>query len=285
MSPDFVLACRKGGQDMTQTDTLFAGSIPDLYDSHLVPLIFESYADDRAARGAERAPHAVLETAAGSGVVTRALAPRLAGDACYLVTDLNQPMLDRAMSQQPPDDRIAWRQADATALPFEAGEFDAVLCQFGAMFFPDRVLGYREARRVLRPGGVFAFNVWDRIETNAFPDVVTAALAGLYPDDPPRFLARTPHGYHDKDVIAADLRAAGFGRFEITTVTHTSRADSARVPVVAYCQGTPLRNEIDARDASRLDEATACAADAIARKHGAGEVAAKIQGHVITAAS
>src|SRR3954471_342182 len=232
---------------MLETDKVFAGSIPENYDRYMVPLIFEPYAADIAQRAASLSPSAVLETAAGSGVVTRALAPRLPRGARYIATDLNQPMVDYAASRQPPDSRIIWRQADALALPFEDGAFDLVCCQFGAMFFPDRTAGYREARRVLRPGGHFLFNVWDRIEDNVFADDVTNALAGMFPDDPPRFLARTPHGYHDTALIARELEAAGFTDVVTETRAEQSRASSPHIPAVAYCQGTPLRNEIEAR--------------------------------------
>ena len=171
---------------MLDTDKLFAGSIPENYDRYMVPLIFEPYAVDLAARAVALSPVAVLEIAAGSGVVTRALAPKLSPEARYVVTDLNQPMVGYAASRQPPDPRITWRQADALALPFEAATFDLVICQFGATFFPDRVAGYREARRVLKPSGHFLFSVWDRIEDNVFADEVTNALAELFPHDPPR---------------------------------------------------------------------------------------------------
>jgi ubiquinone/menaquinone biosynthesis C-methylase UbiE len=224
-----------------------------------------------------------LETAAGSGVVTRALAPRLPRGASYIVTDLNQPMVDYAESRQPPDTRIKWRQADALALPFENAAFDLVCCQFGAMFFPERTSGYREARRVLKPGGYFLFNVWDRIEENVFADDVTNALAKIFPNDPPRFLARTPHGYHDTALIRRELEKAGFSRVVIETRAEQSRASSPRLPAVAYCQGTLLRNEIEARDAGKLESATDYVASAIADRHGCGEVAAKIQAHVIVA--
>jgi len=136
-------------------DKVFAGSIPEMYERFLVPLIFEPYALDLARRLAKTRPGVVLETAAGTGVVTRALASALPAETRLTVTDLNQPMLDHAKSRQPADSRIAWRQADALALPFEDGSFDAVACQFGAMFFPDKVQGYKEARRVLKPGGHF----------------------------------------------------------------------------------------------------------------------------------
>ena len=268
---------------MTEIDKVFTGSIPELYDTYLVPLIFEAYAKDLADRIAALAPKTVLETAAGSGVVTRALAPRLAPDARYTVTDLNQPMLDHAATKQGPESRITWRQADALDLPFDDASFDAVLCQFGVMFFPDKVAGYAEARRVLKPGGCFIFNVWDRIAANEFADVVTEAAAEVFPDDPPRFLARTPHGYHDVDMIRDEVTKAGFSKVAIDTLEQTSGAPSPRHPAVAYCQGTPLRNEIEARDAKLLDLVTERATEAIAARFGKGPVAGKIRGHVVTA--
>jgi SAM-dependent methyltransferase len=268
---------------MSDNDKVFAGSIPEIYDTYLVPLIFEGFAEDMAQRVTRDSPNRVLETAAGSGVVTRALAPHLKASAQYVVTDLNQPMLDHAARQQGVDRRITWQQANALELLFCDDEFDAVGCQFGVMFFPDRVAGYREAKRVLRPGGKFVFNVWDRISQNVFADDVTNALRDVFPDDPPVFLARTPHGYHDVDLIRRELKKAGFGDIAIETRDELSSAPSPRHPAVAYCQGTPLRNEIEIRDAAKLETATDHAATAIAKKHGEGDVAAKIQGHVIEA--
>src|SRR3984893_18481776 len=180
---------------MAATDKLFAGMIPEIYDRFLVPLIFESYAGDLAERVAKVKPRDVLETAAGTGALTRAISSRLPAHARIVATDLNQPMLDRAAAKQPGDNRITWQQADALALPFEDQRFDVVACQFGVMFFPDKVQGYREARRVLKPGGHFLFNTWDRIAENEFVGVVTQALAALFPQDPPDFAARTPYGY------------------------------------------------------------------------------------------
>lgn len=269
---------------MAESDKVFAGSIPKFYDTLMVPLIFAGYATDMAALVAATSPGAVLETAAGSGVVTRALAPLLGAGARYVVSDLNQPMLDYAATRLGPDSRIEWQQADALALPFEDASFDVVCCQFGAMFFPDRVAGYAEARRVLRPGGRFAFSVWDRIEENAFADEITRAVATVFPHDPPRFLARTPHGYHDVALIRDELGRAGFADIEIRTHAKVSHAASAREVATAYCQGTPLRSEIEARDASLLPLATERAAQAIAQNHGEGPVSGKISAHVIVAA-
>jgi ubiquinone/menaquinone biosynthesis C-methylase UbiE len=270
---------------MAENDKVFAGSIPKFYDTLMVPLIFETYATDLAKLVAASSPGSVLETAAGSGVVTRLLAPQLSTDARYVVTDLNQPMLDYAATRQGPDGRIEWRQADALQLPFGDAEFDVVCCQFGAMFFPNRVAGYAEARRALKPGGRFVFSVWDRIEENAFADDVTNAVATVFPQDPPRFLARTPHGYHDIALIREELGRAGFADIVIETHQKVSKAPSARAAATAYCQGTPLRNEIELRDASLLQLATDRATEAIASRHGQGSVAGKIQAHVVVARS
>lgn len=168
-------------------------------------------------------------------------------------------------------------------LPFGGETFDAVVCQFGVMFFPEKSRAFAEARRVLRPGGVFVFNVWDRIAENEFADTVTTALESVFPQDPPRFMARTPHGYHDRRTIERDLASGGFARApRIETIAARSRAASPRVPAIAYCQGTPLRNEIEARDASRLGEATDAAAEAIGKRFGRGAVDGKIQAHIVT---
>jgi SAM-dependent methyltransferase len=263
------------------TDRAFAGTIPQIYDRYLVPLIFAPYAADLARRVAARGPHRILEVAAGTGAVTRQLALTLPAGSTLIATDLNQPMLDHAAAVgtvRP----VQWRQADAMQLPFADAAFDAVVCQFGVMFFPDRAKAFAEARRVLRPGGALIFNVWDRIEENEFADVVTRALAGCFPNDPPRFMARIPHGCFDLDAIGQDLQRGGFERPPaFATIAERSRAASPDIPAVAYCQGTPLRNEIEARDAARLEEATQAAAAAIARQFGSGAVDGKIQAHVV----
>jgi ubiquinone/menaquinone biosynthesis C-methylase UbiE len=265
-------------------DKTFSGSIPKLYETYLVPLIFESYAADLAQRLASHASSTgkLLEIAAGTGVVTRHLATRLAPSVAIVATDLNQAMLDMA-AEIGTSREVTWRQADAMQLPFADESFDAVVCQFGVMFFPDKARAFAEARRVLKAGGVFLFNAWDQIEHNEFADCVTQALASVFPDDPPRFLARTPHGYANTTQIARDLQQGGFfdPSPQFTTLAARSRASAAQIPAIAYCQGTPLRNEIEARDKSRLVEATQAATQALATRFGTGAVDGKIQAHVV----
>lgn len=266
---------------MAATDKAFTESIAQIYERLLVPLIFAPYARDLAARIARVSPHRLLETAAGTGVVTRALSAELPADVSITATDLNEPMLALAKAALP-DPRVEWRQADALALPFDDASFDVVACQFGVMFFPDRIKAYAEARRVLAPGGRLFFNVWDRIEDNEFADVVTRALARVFPNDAPRFLARTPHGYHDRDAICRDLRSAGFGAVTIDEVEHVSCAPSPREPAMAYCQGTPLRSEIEARGAPGLEAATDKAAEWLTQRFGDGAVEGRIRALVIS---
>jgi ubiquinone/menaquinone biosynthesis C-methylase UbiE len=279
-------AGRRSGEQETkphETDKDFVGSVPEVYDSHLVPLIFEPYADDLVARLADLEATSILEVAAGSGVVTRAMAAGLPRSTSITSTDLNQPMIDHAESigtSRP----VVWKQADVADLPFADGGFDAVVCQFGVMFFPDKAAAFAEVARVLRPGGTFLFNVWDAIEHNEFADVVTTAVGTMFPADPPLFLDRTPHGYYDVETIQADLAAGGFTvPAGFSPLEARSRAETATIPAIAYCYGTPLRNEIEARDRTRLSEAVDVATDAIEQRFGATDVDGKIRGCVIGA--
>ena len=273
---------------VTNSDILFTGPIPQLYELLMVPMLFDVYAQDLVNRIADHVTADLLETAnvleiaAGTGIVTRALAAMLGPKARITATDLNQPMLDLAASRLGPDPRVSFQQADAQALPFPGQSFDLVLCQFGVMFFPDKLKAYAEARRVLKPGGAMLFNVWDQLSENAFVTVVSAALADLFPDNPPAFLARIPHGYHDITLIAQQLADAGFISCTPEAVGAISHATTPLDAAKAYCQGTPLRAEIEARGGG-LEAATTSAADALARHFGPGPIQGGIRAYVIAA--
>jgi len=262
-------------------DARFSGSIPSLYQELLVPMLFEPYAADLVARVVLRPCERVLEVAAGTGAVTRHLAALLPPASTLVATDLNQAMLDLACTCGA-SRAVTWRQADAMALPFDDGSFDTVVCQFGVMFFPDKAKAFAEARRVLSPGGSFFFNVWDRIEQNEFAHTVSTTMQFAFPTDPPQFLVRTPHGYADVERIQRDLALGGFRLApEVHTVAARSHAAAPRVPAVAFCQGTPLRAEIEARDFGGLDAVTAMAEAALAHRFGAGPVEGRMQAHVV----
>lgn len=264
------------------TDRTFDAEIPLHYERHLVPLIFQTYADDLAKRVAAKGSNRVLEIAAGTGVATRAMAERLPGHAEIVATDLNQPMLDQAeaLGAKRP---VEWRQADAMALPFGDASFDAVACQFGVMFLPDKAAGFREMRRVLRPGGTLLFNVWDRLEDNEFADAVTSAVHKIYPDSAPSFLARTPHGYFDQATIAKDLADAGFtGKPRFEVVSSRSRIASAQQLAHAFCLGCPLKYEIEARDPSRVEATIEMIGAAVAMRFGHTDLDGKTQAIIVT---
>ncbi len=178
--------------DNHATDRVFAAPIADTYETLLVPLIFDQYADDMANRVASLAPQRVLEIACGTAAVTRVMASTLPETVPIVATDLNQAMIDTAVATGT-SRQVDWRQADVMKLPSDDESFDAVVCQFGVMFFPDKGQAFSEIRRVLQPGGTLVFNVWDIIEENQFAEAVTDAVSECFPDDPPRFLARMPH--------------------------------------------------------------------------------------------
>lgn len=264
----------------------FAGAVPDVYDALMVPMIFEPYAADLGARVAAwmapRSEGRVLELAAGTGALTRVLARTLPPSSALVATDLSQAMLDRARARGAARE-VTFQVADALDLPFDDGRFDAVVCQFGVMLFPDRVRAIAEARRVLGPGGLLLYSVWDSVADNDFPRVVCERLAALFPDDPPTFLERLPHGYHDRGVIARDAAAGGFPGASIETVSAVSRAASPGDAAAAFCQGTPMRGEIEARSPGGLSRATEAVAEALAARFGGGAIEGKIQALVVEA--
>ncbi len=267
---------------MASSDTAFVGRVPALYDRHLGPIFFAPYATDIGARVARLEPASVLEIACGTGIATQALARVLPSSVGIVATDLRREMIDHAMTK-PGLERVRWQQADALALPFPDATFDAVVCQFGAMFFPDRPAGYVEARRVLAAGGHFVFSVWGSIAHNPIDQVIEQALVERFPADPPRFLSRTPHGYHDVGAIRADLAAAGFAQVEVETVTLECRAPSPRDPAVGFCYGSPLHAELVAREPGDLETTTQAIIDALTRCFGAGPISAPMQAHIVVA--
>jgi SAM-dependent methyltransferase len=251
--------------------------MPELYDRWLGPTVFRPFAVDLAARVAGAAPGRVLELAAGTGILTRELVA-VAGAAEVVATDLNEAMVEYGRGQVP---GAVWRQADALQLPFDDGGFDAVACQFGVMFFPDKPAAFAEAARVLRPGGSLFVSVWATVGEHDFAAALVAGVELAFPDDPPSFMVSLPHGYADPDAVVADLAAGGLACRSVETVTLEGRAASAGVVAAGFCMGTPLRAEIEAR--GDLPAATAVIAGEMERRLGSGEVTGRMTAHVIEA--
>lgn len=266
---------------MSDAARAFTGSVAELYDRCLGPTIFEAFARELAGRFAGFRGR-LLETAAGTGRVTRALAAAADPAAEIVATDLNAPMLQRAAALGTPPN-VQWREADAQALPFEDAAFDAMACQFGVMFYPDKAAGYREARRVLKPGGRYVFSVWDRLDANPLSQVAHDALAALYPDDPPSFLARGPSGHADEAAIHQGLAAAGFAEVTVERVTLPTPAASAAGAALGLCGGTPLRAEIEPRGEGELDRAVAAVTEALTAAFGPAPFAPQGRAIVTTA--
>ena len=267
---------------MNSQHSAFAGSIPEMYDRCLGPLIFEPYAIDLANRVANLTPSSVLETAAGTGIVTLEMAKTLGSATQIQASDLNQPMLDIAAGKIS-SPNVILKQADATALPFGDGQFDVVVCQFGVMFFPDKLLAFQEAFRVLKTGGHFIFNVWDHLERNEMPHVADQALAVFLSNDAPSFFRQTPYGYNDTAVIDAILRQAGFSDVHFEHIARKSQAPNAGTVALGICQGTPMRGDIEARSPAGLDAATADVEAALVDRFGPGPIEGNIQAIVFTA--
>jgi ubiquinone/menaquinone biosynthesis C-methylase UbiE len=225
----------------------FAGTIPEAYERYLGPVVFEPLARGNAARVPVEAGIRVLETACGTGRVTRCLIERLPADGRLVATDLSPAMIAIA-SAGISDSRIEWRAVDATETPFEAAAFDAVVCQFGVMFFPDKPKGYREARRLLRSGGVFLFSTWAPHADNPWAEAIRATLADLFPNDGEPLFEK-PFAFNNEARFRADLREAGFASVNTEWAEIPLDAESAEAFARGFITGTPLVDGIRERGA------------------------------------
>jgi ubiquinone/menaquinone biosynthesis C-methylase UbiE len=259
--------------------TQFVADIPRIYDRHLGPFFFEPYARDLAARVASVRPISVLEIACGTGILTHALRAAMGSAIQLIATDLNQPMIDHARDKSG-SDAIEWRQADGTRLPFPDGSFDIVVSQFGYMFFPDKVAGFREAARVLAPGGTLMFSVWSSLDDNAVGRIPHETLTAFF-DDPPTF-CRVPFGYSDNATIRADLNAAGFPHVHIERVVIDGVAESAASAATGLIRGTPMFLALTERGAD-IDAIERDLARRLADHGGAAPLTMRLDAKVITA--
>ena len=246
----------------------FVGSIPQHYDRGMGPVIFADFADDIARRVAAFVPMRVLEIAAGTGIVTRRLRDTLLAAAELTATDLNSPMLDVARTKFAPDEQVEYRPADATSLPFPNGAFDAVVCQFGVMFFPDKERSYREVHRVLSSGGHYVFNVWDAHRHNPFGRLVHETIGGFFAADPPQFY-QVPYGYHRIDPVKDSLTNAGFTDLRIAVIRLECQIPDARAFALGLIYGNPvIIDQIQTRGGVDPDRIVDALTEALRREFG-----------------
>ncbi|MEY2494693.1 MAG: hypothetical protein QOJ45_1185 [Verrucomicrobiota bacterium] len=267
---------------MKDQNAQFSGSIPAAYDRYLGPLLFQPYAEDLAARLQVGENASLLELACGTGILTRVLRTRLPATVELVATDLNEPMFRHAAEKFGETEAVQWLQADACNLPFGERTFDAVVCQFGIMFVPDKALAAREARRVLKPGGLFLFNVWDALEHNAVGRLAHETITSCFEKDPPTFY-QVPFGYHDQDEIRRMLESAGFREVRMEVVARTAEATRARDVAIGLVQGNPVAVAIAERDPSLLPIITNAVADAITRRFGEENIRAPMRAIVVQA--
>lgn len=219
--------------------TAFEGSVPVNYDRYLGPFLFEPYAKDLIQRLPKKALHKVLEIACGTGRVTKHLTTTLTEDGILTATDLNPDMLAVA-KENVHDRRIEWMQADAQNLPFEDAIFDTVICQYGVMFFPDKLKAFKETYRVLKPGGRFLFNVWDSLDNNLFADIMVTVLKDEFGEAAPRFYEDGPFSFYDQKQIKDLLQKGGFKNSKLEIVRLQSNYKSADDMVKGFIDGNPL---------------------------------------------
>lgn len=205
----------------------------DTYERLFVPAEFREWAPRLLAAARVDKGQRVLDVACGTGIVTREAA-RLVGPSGSVVgVDLDPGMLAVAARLTP---GIEWQRGSATDLPFQDGSFDAVVSQFGLMYFPDRAQALREMMRVLRSGGHLAVAVWDTLEhTPAYADLVALLerMVGQHAAD----TLRAPFVLGDVSALTAILSSAGI--VDATIVTHrgTGRFDSVQAMVEAELKG------------------------------------------------
>lgn len=266
---------------MAELSSSFTGSMPEYYDSLLGPAWFDKFALDLAARVPASPPGPLLEIACGTGIVTRRLRQRLKPEVGIVATDISKAMLDYARAK-PGGTAIEWREADACKLPFEDAGFGAAVCAFGIMFVPDKAAAFREVRRVLREGGTFVFNVWDRIEENPHARSSAEVFEALFPGDPEMQFVKIPYGMHDRALLRGLLSQARFREVRIEARRFEVHSPDARSIALGQIRGSPRVLLIEKRGAS-VDEVIGRTASALAMAGGSKPYRSHAQAVVVEA--
>src|SRR5262249_5923151 len=206
----------------------------------------------------------------------------LAGQGTVVATDLNEPMIAYAKQKRIAGSGLEWQQADATKLPFEDNSFDAVICQFGLMFFPDKIAGLREAFRVLKPGGRYLFSVWDSFEHNVIGRITHETVASFFPSNPPQFYL-VPFSLHDTTLICTWLASVGFQAIEWRTVSKPGVSPTAAAATIGLVEGSPLYNAIVERRPEALEDIKAALTRNLAAEFGNQPMRCQLRAFVFSA--
>ena len=210
---------------MQRGSTIDAGPSPaEVYDERFVPALFGQWGPVIAGLAGVSPGSAVLDVACGTGALAVAAAERAAPGGQVVGLDANPEML--AVARRKPVD-VRWIEARAEALPFADASFDAVVSQFGLMFFEDPARALGEMRRVLRPGGRMAVAVCDAVERSDGYAAFTDLLRRLFGDEVAEAFAR-PFALGDPDRLGALCAEAGIPDASVERV-----AGEVRFPSIA----------------------------------------------------
>jgi len=254
---------------MSNQHAAFIGSIPEIYDAHLGPYLFEFSARDLADRIKDNMAMdgKILEVACGTGISTYHLRQVMSPDILIVATDLNPAMLDYARKKHAGLPGVMFEIADASSLTFDDHFFDAVVCQFGIMFFPDKAKGLAEMARTLKPGGILAFNVWESMEKNKPAAIAHETISSFFDDNPPQFL-HTPFGFYDVEHIRNLLNEAGFEHIDVHPVTGKQVVHDVEHLAKGFIEGNPGVLEIRERASANTETVIHATVGALERAYG-----------------
>ena len=266
---------------MPNNSTAFIGDIPRHYDVGLGPNIFVDFAERLVEAACDGVATNVIELAAGTGIVSRKLRNALHPETPLLVTDLNPPMLEVAKRKFSEGENVDFAIANAMDLAFGDAEFDLMVCQFGVMFFPDKPASFREAARVLGPGGRYVFNVFSAMEKNPYSQIAYGVPARFFPDDPPGFY-KVPFHYGNPDVVRKDLKAAGWQDVEHETIRLRKKIVNAEEFARGLVYGNPLIDEIRNREGVDPETVAAAVLEALNAAFGPSDMTMPLEATMFT---
>jgi ubiquinone/menaquinone biosynthesis C-methylase UbiE len=239
-------------KDLELTTPRFSGSIPEHYDRVLGPMFFEPYAIEVSQRIDPSSVNTVLEIGSGTGRVTAHLRNVISSATKLIGSDISEDMLAVAKEKLKGLD-IDWRIIDAQDLPFDDDSIDVIVGCFCYMFVPDKHKAFAEAHRVLRPGGMFIFSTWDKLELNGASYTYRKIVKKLFEDSLPESY-NLPFSMNDQNAIKGMLKETGFSKIKVERVDKDSISQTAGEAANGLARGGSIYNEIMMHDPSLVEE-------------------------------